>query len=126
MTILKAFNNHFMEFVDDVQTIFPNDKDIKKAKTAIGMLKRANPKMIIMIWKQHITAPYKQQIEDGDLSFFLNKDYSDDVNSTNLGESSEILSAIDRLREPIRNMGEDNQQKSMKYIQNLTKLSDMY
>jgi hypothetical protein len=35
------------------------------------------------------------------------------------------MESIDRLREPVRNMSQDNQAKVMKYIQNLTKLADL-
>ena len=37
-----------------------------------------------------------------------------------------ILKTIDSFRDKIRNMGADNKKKSMKYIQNLTKLCNMY
>jgi hypothetical protein len=53
----------------------------------------------------------------------LEKDYSSDIAESN--NSDKIMESINRLREPIRNMGPDNQEKVMKYIQNLTKLSDM-
>jgi hypothetical protein len=124
MSVLSAFNNHFIEFLEDVENIFPDDRDIKKGKAALEMMKKANPRMLIMIWKTHVTVPYGSQIEKGDLEYFLNKDYSVDFN----GNESEkkILDSIDKFRNPIRNMGEINKEKSMKYIQNLTKLSKMY
>ena len=124
MSVLSAFNNHFIEFLNDVESIFPEDRDIKKAKTSLEMLKKANPRMIVLVWKEHITSKYKTQIEAGDISFFLNKDYSSDVQTSN--DSSKIMGAIERLRQPISNMGKDNQDKTIKYIQNLTKLSEMY
>ena len=124
MSVLSAFNNHFIEFLNDVESIFPEDRDIKKAKTSLEMLKKANPRLIVLVWKEHITSKYKTQIESGDISFFLNKDYSSDVQTSN--ESSKIMGAIERLRQPISSMGKDNQDKTMKYIQNLTKLSEMY
>ena len=113
-----------MEFVDDVQSIFPENNDIKKAKNGIEMLRKANPRMIIMIWREHIADPYRDQIEAGDISFFIDKDYSKDVSHADNARS--IMEAVDRLRGPIRDMGSENQVKAMKYIQNLTKLSMMY
>jgi hypothetical protein len=36
------------------------------------------------------------------------------------------MQKVDTLRGPVRDMGADNQSKSMKYIQNLTKLAKLY
>ena len=121
--ILAAFNDHFLEFLNDVQSVFPDDLDILSAKNALMMIRKANPKMIVKIWKTFIADKYKAQIEANDISFFLTKDYSSDV-STAAG-SDKIMESIDRLREPVKNMGPENQAKVMKYIQNLTKLADM-
>jgi hypothetical protein len=121
--ILTAFNDHFSEFLNDIQSVFPNDPDILSAKNALTMIRKANPKMIVKIWKSFIADKYRTQIELNDISFFIDKDYSSDV-STASG-SDKIMESIDRLREPIRNMAPDNQAKVMKYIQNLTKLADM-
>lgn len=123
-TILGAFNNHLMEFIEDVEQIFPEDHDIKTAKTAFQMIKKTNPRLTILLWKANITIPYGEQIENNDISFFLEKDYTDDVQGS--GHEKRILEAVDRLRKPVSLMGEENQAKAMKYIQNLSKLSAMY
>ena len=121
--ILTAFNDHFSEFLNDIQSVFPNDPDILSAKNALTMIRKANPKMIVKIWRTFIADKYRTQIQANDISFFIDKDYSSDV-STASG-SDKIMESIDRLREPIRNMGPENQAKVMKYIQNLTKLSEL-
>ena len=121
--ILTAFNNHFMEFLDDIQSVFPEDTDILTAKNALTAVRKANPKMIVKIWKIYIADKYRQKIMDGNISFFIDKDYSDDVSKTS--NSDKIMESINRLREPIRAMSTENQTKTMKYIQNLTKLSDL-
>jgi len=100
--------------------VFPNDPDILSAKNALIMIRKANPKMIVKIWKSFIADKYRAQIEANDISFFLSKDYSSDVSNTQ--NSDRIMESINRLREPIKNMGPENQAKVMKYIQNLTKL----
>lgn len=121
--ILTAFNDHFLEFLNDIQSVFPHDTDILSAKNALTLIRKANPKMIVKIWKTFIADKYRGQIEANDISFFLTKDYSSDVSTSQ--NSDKIMESIDRLREPIRNMAPDNQAKVMKYIQNLTKLSDI-
>jgi len=120
-SILSAFNEHFIEFVSDIQSVFPNDVDILTAKNSLLAIRKANPKMIVKIWSTCIVSKYKTEIESGNLSFFINKDYSDDVSDAQ--NSDKIMEIIDKFREPIRQMTQENQSKTMRYIQNLTKLS---
>jgi tRNA A37 threonylcarbamoyladenosine dehydratase len=122
--ILKAFNDHFVDFLNDIQSVFPNDSDIQASKTTLLAIKKINPRLIIKIWNEHIVKKYKNQILNADLSFFIDKDYSDDLND--MDDASNIANKINKLREPIKNMGKENQDKCMKYIQNLTKLSELY
>ena len=121
--ILTAFNDQFVDFISDVHSVFPEDVDILSAKNALIAIRKANPKMIVKIWKTFIVGKYKDEIESGNLEFFINKDYSGDVSVSQ--NSDKIMESIDRLREPIKNMTPDNQTKVMKYIQNLTKLSEL-
>jgi hypothetical protein len=121
--ILTAFNDHFADFINDVQSVFPEDVDILSAKNALIAIRKANPRMIVKIWNSFIVSKYRSEIESGNLEFFINKDYSNDV--SNSQNSDKIMESIDRLREPIKNMGPENQAKVMKYIQNLTKLAQL-
>ena len=121
--ILSAFNDHFFDFVNDVHSVFPDDADILSAKNALLLVRKANPKMIVKIWNAYIVGKYKSQIEAGNIDFFINKDYATDVAS--IANSDKIVEAINRLRDPIRQMAPENQAKTMKYIQNLTKLAEL-
>jgi len=121
--ILTAFNDHFIDFVNDIQTVFPNDADVLATKNALSAIRKANPKMIVKIWNAFIVSKYRGEIEAGNIEFFINKDYSQDVSSA--ANSDKIMESIDRLRIPVKNMGPENQAKVMKYIQNLTKLAQM-
>ena len=118
--IIVAFNDQFQEFVNHIQNIFPNDIDILTTKNALIAARKANPKIIVKIWKKCIVDKYKTEIESGNIDFFINKDYSIDITTKN---SDKIISAINRLREPIKDMNKENQIKTMKYIQILTKMA---
>ncbi len=120
---LTIFNNHFNEFFDDIHNVFPDDPDILTAKNSLSAIRKANPKLLIGIWLSYIYFKYKEQIDAGDINFFLEKDYSEDL--TNMS-SKKVMEAIDRLREPVKAMNPEDQQKVMKYIQNLSKLAMMY
>jgi hypothetical protein len=123
-TILKTFNNHFFEFIDDIIRIFPENKDIKQARTSVEMIKFANPTAIIKAWNKFVYTPYSDVIAKGDITFFFDKDYSSDIN--HLANSNDIMNFIDTMREPVRNMTDTEKGYSMKYIQNLCKLSNIY
>ncbi|MHA2082255.1 MAG: hypothetical protein ACXABD_00735 [Candidatus Thorarchaeota archaeon] len=121
--LLQAFNKQLSEFLDDVERVFPNDVDIKAGKNSLLLLKKANPKKIIEVWKTYVTDPYFSKIENNEIEFFINKDYNSDIG---LESKSEVISAIDRLRDPIRRMEEDDKQVVMKYLLNLCKLTILY
>jgi hypothetical protein len=121
--LLTVFNDHFSEFVNDIQNVFPDDADILTAKNALITIRKANPKLLVKIWITYVVTPYKLQIEAGDINFFINKDYSDDLLKND--NADKIMESIDRLRRPVKQMTPENQAKTMKYIQNLTKLALM-
>ena len=119
--LVKGFNKHFDEFIEDVQNVFPEDDEVKTMKNLLSLFKKTNPKLVLDYWNTYIRIPYQEPIENGDISFFIYKDYSSDVTMTD-----GICSFIERLRGYVKNMAEENQQKSMKYIQNLCNLTKMY
>ena len=122
--IMKVFNDHFVEFLDDIQRVFPDDADIATVKNSLIAMRKANPRLIMATFKKSVSGTYHDQIEKGDLEFFINKDYGNDLGEG--GVSNSVLEKIDLLREPVRNMDESDQKKAIKYIQNLTKLCDLY
>ncbi len=96
--LLSAFNDHFVEFVTDIQSVFPEDHDILVAKNSLLAIRKANPKMIVKIWNTYIVGKYKSEIESGNLEFFMNKDYSQDVSGAS--NSDKIMESISDLYFP--------------------------
>ena len=123
-SILRAFNTHFFDFIEDLLGIFPNNNDLVLAKSSFDTIKKANPTAIIKSWVKFVYIPYKDVIDNGDISFFFDKDYSEDLSS--VSNANKILNIIDTLRAPIKEMGDTNKEHTIKYIQNLSKLSMMY
>ena len=121
--ILTAFNNHLMELFSDINSIIKNS-DLEVAHTGLLALKKANPRLLIGVWKEHIADKYRNNIEAGDIGFFLEKDYSNDL--AGVEQPSVVLEKINILRKPVRELGEENLKKTISYMQNLTKLCDVY
>jgi len=126
MSILKVFNSQFTEFIADVQVVFPDDRNIKTAKFYVNKVVAVNPSLLIKAWHEYVTIPYSNEINGGNFAFFLEKDYKNDVGTSESYDSENVLGAIQMIKEKAQLMSKDNQSKIVKYLQNLTKLSAMY
>jgi hypothetical protein len=124
--ILKTFNKQLSEFIDDISTIFPSEKDVMVLATFMKTVIFGKPRAIIDVWYRFIALKYNNEIENGEIEYFLNKDYSEDLQSA--PGSTETLDAINKLRSTIKLAFDQdvNKEKTIKYMQNLTKLSNLY
>jgi predicted component of viral defense system (DUF524 family) len=123
--LLKTFHKQLFDFLDDIIGIMPDNHELVKSKVYFTTLKQANPTLIIKIWYQYIFIPYRDLIESGNVDFFLEKDYTEDLQY--IPYAADVLRIIDTsIRNPIKEMEKENKDKCTKYIQILTKLSDVY
>ena len=122
--LLKVFNNHFQQFFDFIVETFPDNEDLFTASKSFELIKKANPTIIIKAWKNHIYLPYKEIIDAKNLDFIVEKNYTQDLSM--FSNLREILEIIDKLREPIKIMNEEDKEKTMTYILTLSKLSIIY
>jgi len=123
-TLLKTFNTQFFAFLKDIIIIFPDNKDIAKGKKSFELLSMASPSLIIKIWHSHVNRLYKEHIDRGDLEYFIEKDYSGDLQE--IANSEEVLKIINIIRDPIRDMDSTNRGHTCKYLQILSKLALLY
>lgn len=123
--ILKAFNNQLSEFLDDLLAILPGEKDLMVLSTFMKTIIMGKPRKIIEVWNKYITIKYRDEILNGQIEYFLDKDYSEDLQDAS---SNEALVAIDKLRNQIKLTfnNEINRDKTIKYMQNLIKLTELY
>ena len=123
--VLKSFIKQLDEWFKYITSTYkPKDARFVKCKVFFEGIKMANPKLLIMVWKNNITMPYKDLIYTGDIEYFLNKDYNEDLSDDYKTET--IDTAIQDLRITIREMEPIYIIESVKYIQNLCKLSELY
>ena len=124
LLMVSTFNTQFLECLTDISNIYPDNLKFKKYKRYIESVKKMNPGLLIKIWKKHVTDVYETKIEEGNLDYFLNKDYKEDLVSLEKAEPVEAI--IDDIRVIIQDMSQENRDNSFKYIKNLTKLSKHY
>ena len=123
-TILRGFNNHLFEFLDDIISIFPENSDLKTAKTFFEFTKKGNVTILIKMWHEFVYKPYGVLLEQGELDHFITKDYSNDL--VYMTNSKDILDAIDKIRKPLNNLSDDSKSICLNYLNNLNKLSNAY
>tara|TARA_B100002051_G_C16439406_1_gene488178 strand:+ start:263 stop:658 length:396 start_codon:yes stop_codon:yes gene_type:complete len=124
--ILRAFNDHFQEFMDDVLRVFPNDRELRTVANALGSMRKANPKLMHGVFLERIVRPYRSAIDKGDPNFFVDKNWTDDVSDNQLASKGVVLNKIERMRGSVKRMRGEDQRKSMRYIQNLAKIAELY
>jgi len=123
--LLKSFYKQLFEFLDDIISIMKDNTELMKSKVYFTTLKQANPTLIIKIWFQYILTPYRDLIEAGNVDYFLEKDYTEDLQY--IPYAADVLKIIDTsIRNPIKEMDQVNKEKCVKYIQIISKISDVY
>ena len=122
--ILRAFNANFTDFIDKIITYFPDHTEFQTAKTNMELLRKANPTILIKVWLSNVYTPYAEEINSGNIHFFIHKDYSNDLKDT--AESNRIMSFINDMRDYVMSMPDEQKHLIMTYVQNLSKLSLQY
>jgi len=123
--LLKAFNKHFFQFLDDIILFYPDNVDLVTSRQYFDTIKVANPTLILKIWHKYIYTPYNEKIEAGDLEFFIEKDYAEDLK--NMKNNEKILKVINTsLRDPLRLMNEENMVKCRAHFQLVTRICARY
>lgn len=76
--LIDAFFNQFSDFLNELIRVFPNDADFPTFKTALTLLQRTNP-MLVITQVKTCTDPYAEMIASKNENFFIEHDYSEDV-----------------------------------------------
>lgn len=126
---ITNFINQLSGFMGDVMIIVPDNEDIISAKKYVDLLSKANPKLLLTYWHNSVTIKYSEQIFNNDFEFALNKDYRDDIKErgNEKDEDNEsILKLIDNLKHIAKKLNTDQKNIIMKYLQNISKLTQLY
>jgi hypothetical protein len=123
--IVDAFNKHFIEFIIDIERVFPNDNDIMSTRKTINKTLVIMPKSIIKMFNENFVQMYGDKIDQGDIGFFIDNNYRK-AHGYKDNEQVWALDKIESLRQPVKNMNDDDKQKVIKYLQNLKKLTELY
>lgn len=127
--IMKSCLDQIFQLFDDILLVIPNDSDILAAKVYVSGVKQANPKLILSSWYNTVTMKYKEQIDKGDFDFAINNDYNNDIQKhydQNSNDFKYFEKMIEKVRDVVKNLDDDNRQKLIKYVQNISNLTLLY
>ena len=120
--VLSTFISQLDECLEDISKVYSEDSRFIRCKMYFDTLKKTNPRMIISTGKTQVADKYEERILAGDIDYFLNKDFTQEISSY----TPTMDQSIQDLRKAIQSMSEENKKKSIQYIQNLCKLSKLY
>ena len=123
--IIETFNKHIMEFIMDVERVFPQDTDITALRKSLSRTILMMPKSVIRAFNEHFCIVYGNEIDEGNLDFFIDNDYNAKHGNI-INNNSMIIKKINELRRPVRNMAENDKAKVIQYLKNLKKLTEFY
>lgn len=122
-SLKELFCTQLVEFMDDIILVFPNNLDIKTGRTFVVGLISVSKRKLMGIWKTSIVDIYDEAIMNGNKNYFINKDYSYDLG---VGGTDKMMNIVEEIRLLIRNTSDENKDKAIKYLQNLSKICKLY
>jgi len=126
--VLSTFLRQLDECLEDIIILYPKetarDSRFLKCKMYFDAVRKSNPRLMIQVWKERVNEKFRARIDAKDINFFVEElDFKSEVPGS---YTDEVDTALNDLRYTIRQMSETNIEKSMRYVQNLCKLADMY
>ena len=121
MSLLSAFNNVIIDFLNDCILVFPEENDFKVYKRMISLLVKVNPKKVLSVFSEYSDL-YRDKILSKDEVFFLENDY-EVVKKYN---DQEIFNVINKIKQYWKQLDLSNKDKIWDYLNLLIQIKDKY
>ena len=113
---LDAFYDQYEDLLQQMLVVFPEDPDWPRYKTALAVLRRANPTLLAVKTWEYV-APFEPIIQKRDDAFFLNYTFSD---------TPGVHQSIAKLKSMWKQLSVHNRSIVWDYITNITYLAKRY
>lgn len=125
LNIVEIFNNKLYEFINDLLNIY-DDSDLHTFKTSLKLLICVDTKKPLRLFHKHVQMPYKKQIVSMDETFFLEKDFTVDVEAVSIDSVDFNNGLVIKLKEYWKDMKSYNKEIVWKYLNILVLLCDKF
>jgi len=124
--ISKRFVEIYFEFLEFVKLYSNKNTEFLNFYQKNKILKKANIGLFIKMWYTHISSIYFNPIMEGNIDYFLNKNYDDEKNKMKHGSRNIIQDCVVHMKNLYENLEKDIINVFIDYMQKLTYLSALY
>jgi hypothetical protein len=122
--ILRTFNGIFEDVVHYILSKYPDNPHLIAAYSSFQSICRTNETILVKYWYKWIYLPYKDNLENGGVDFFLAKEYHEDVSGTK--NAGVLLQAIEQIRTTLQTMTPSEKEFIREKLVHLNKLSNKW
>ena len=115
---MRTFFKQLVEFVGQLENMFPDDPDFAVFQTFLGVVQRTNPQMVLATIREHVVTKYEAQIASRDEEFILNYNSSE--------YDSDVMNIVSKLRTYWKTLSEPSKNAMWQYLHVLTQLCKRY
>jgi hypothetical protein len=118
--IVNEFNNTLSDFAKNLANIFPNSLIGNNLSTILTIINANDTKHKLIHTFICKVLPYKNEIDNGNEDFFVNKSFSDDTDDSN------VMNSIFELKSLWKKLNNNNKKYVIQYMQLLCEISQDY
>lgn len=117
MDTLQKFNTTFIEFVDDLIRVAPNDADFQVYGMLMKSAIQARPNCMVHFFRESVSIPYEDAILNRNEDFFVNHTFNDVTEG-----SKEATSLMNRIKSYWKDMSHEDKDIIWRYFRVLVLL----
>ncbi len=119
MSALKGFCEQLIRFFEELQSTYPEERDIRMAVEAISGARKINPRLVLDLFYEHVYKDYAQSIYNKDVPTII-----DGVNKKIQTQFNDMMVALTIFNKHWYNMTPSNQDTIIHYLIVLCKLCE--
>lgn len=121
MSYLKAFTTLLSNFLTELSSVFPQEKELKAYRSATDSMIGINPRLVHKMFVKYVM-PYKEQILRNDEAFFLNHSF-DTEQAAIEANNMNLLEAV-RIKQLWGAMSQPSKDSTHKYLCQLIQVAE--
>lgn len=120
MADLQRFNTVFVEFLDDLAHLFPNDGELSLMQLAVRAASLASPHLLQAGFHEYVVIPFGDRVLARDEAFFLAKD---DYEKHATDADVDVGAMVQKIKDGYLRAADADRDAVWRYLRTLVQLS---